>query len=375
VQIHPKKSKDSAHDEDGEQDLFSEGHVEDLSGDPDADNPYDFRHFLSKEKEKRGDESEYHAASSPDCRTGTGSAVNTPQFGARKPAIAATSKPKAAEPVQKKRRTAEADLFMKKKKPVAKKGQPPPSIHLERRASERSAAEAPPKPRSKVVAPPAAKIKSTELVHSSDDSDVDADGEADTVSSPPRRTRQSPPPQTLQPSDEDAEGESDDDGDLQIEIPDARPSRPRTGGALASLGLGQNLGIGSGGGLSPSTGPISLASATSSVQGSPNPHSFTLHKNRTMQADTVIDFGDLGGEAEDAEGDDDDDAVGMEVDEGDPDVEPMDIGPPARQGTSGHDRKASMAGGAVDEDEEDPLYQEMMAGLAGGDSSEESEEE
>lgn len=350
--------------------------MDDVSGDPDADNPYDFRHFLNKEKEKRGDESEYQIASSPDYRTGTGSAVNTPQFGARKPAGAAVTKPKVAEPTQKKRRTAEADLFMKRKKSAAKKGLPPPSIHLERRASERATADAAPKSRCKVAAPPAAKIKSTELVHSSDDSDVDADGEADPVSSPPQRAHRSPPHHALQPSDEDAEGESDDDGGLQIEIPDARPSQPRTGGALASLGLGQNIGIGGSGGFkSPSTGPISLASATSSVQGSPNPHSFTSHTNRTMRNDTVIDFGDLGGDAEDAEGEDDDDAVGMEVDEGDPDVEPMDIGPPARQSTSGHDRKASLAGGAADEDEEDPLYQEMMAGLAGGDSSEESEEE
>jgi hypothetical protein len=60
------------------------------------------------------------------------------------------------------------------------------------------------------------------------------------------------------------------------------------------------------------------------------------------------------------------------MEDADPDVEVMDIGPPARQGTGGHDRKPSMA---AEEDEEDPLYQEMMAGLAGGDSSEESEEE
>jgi hypothetical protein len=128
------------------------------SKDADASNPYDFRHFLSKEKEKRGDESEYQGASSPDYRTGTGSAANTPHFGARKPAVAAVAKPKAAEPVPKKRRTVEADLFMKKKKAAAKKAQPPPSIHLERRASERPASDAAPKSRAKEAAHPASKI-------------------------------------------------------------------------------------------------------------------------------------------------------------------------------------------------------------------------
>lgn len=376
--IYPKKSKESQPDEEGDGDLFGEVVADDESGDPDPKNPYDFRHFLDKEKEKRSDESEYHI-SSPDYRTGTGSAVNTPQFGARKPAEGSATKAKAAEQTQKKRKIAESGMFLKKKTGV-KKAQPTPSINLERRATERAPPAAAPKSKAKAAQPPSSKIKSAELVHSSDESDADAEGEAEPVSSPPRQTRRSPSPQyhaSPDAEDEDAEGESDDDGGLEIEVPDARPSRPQNGGALKSLGYGQNLGLGRGF-KSPSQGPISLASATSSAHGSPNPHTFTPRKTR--EEDAVIDFGDI---EEDAEGEDDDeeedDGDGeLEIVEGDRDVDVIDIGPPARQGTSGHERKASMvgagAGTAPEEDEEDPLYQEMMAELA-GDSSEESEEE
>ncbi|KAH3909798.1 hypothetical protein HBH56_152470 [Parastagonospora nodorum] len=365
AKIYPKKSKEEQQQDEGDDDLFGQADGDDESGDPDASNPYDFRHFLSKEKEKRGDESEYYNASSPDNRAGTGSAMNTPQFGARKPPEAAPAKPKPAEPVPKKRKTAESGMFMKKK-PGVKKAQPPPSINLERRASERLVPDAAPKPRAKPAGPPASKIKSAELVHSSDESDADAEGEPEPISSPPRQAQRSPSPRYQPVSDEDADGDSDSDGGvLEIEVPDARSSRPRNGGgALKSLGYGQNLGVG-GGFRSPSNGPISLASATNSAQGSPNPNAY----NNRAQDDTVIDFGEL---ESDEEEDDDGDGE-LEIDEGDQDgdgdgdVDEMDIGPPAR--------KASVAAPPADEDEEDPLYQEMMAGLADGDSSEESEEE
>lgn len=325
---------------------------------------------MSKEQEKRGDESEYNFASSPDYR-GTGSAVNTPQLGATKPAVTTTAKAKAAEPVLKKRRAANADLFMKKK-PGPKKAPVAPAVKLDRRATDKAGPSAAPKAKGKAAQPTASKIKSAEIVHSSDDSDLDAEGETEPVSTPPRRSRRSPSPPSMQAydhDDDDAEGESDDGG-LEIEVPDARPSRPRTGGALVSVGFGQNFGV-SRGYKSPSNGPISLASAASSVQGSPVPQHRGSNRKGTVQNDTVIDFGDLG---DDAEEEDDDDGGELEIE--DPDVEDdIDIGPPARQNTAGHDRKPSNATALADEDEEDPLYQEMMAGLAGGDSSEESEEE
>lgn len=342
--IYPRKLKQDSQDKDDD-DLFGEAQGNDEAGDPDPDNPYDFRHFLAKDKEKRGDESEYHFASSPDYRTGTGSAVNTPQFGARKPAAA--PKPKAAEPAPKKRKTAPPNPMLSK----PTKSQATPAVRLERRATD----VAP-----KAKGPPASKIKSKEIVDSSDDSDMDTGGQV--ASSPPAPPRRSPSPLQRQPSDDeddDAEGESDDEGVLEIEVPDARPSR-RGNGALASLGLGQNLGVGYL--KSPSNGPISLASATSSAAGSPNPHHFASHQNRTTTQDE-IDFGDLAGDPEDEEEDFDD-----------RDVEPVDIGPPARATTGGHERKPSMPGVALDDDEDD-LEKMMMEGLARGDSSEESEEE
>lgn len=350
--IYPKKFSEGSQDKDEDDDLFGEAAGDNEAGDPDAANPYDFRHFLSKEKEKRGDESEYHFASSPDYRTSTGSAANTPQFGARRPTAAPVPKTKPAEPVPKKRKNVAPNPLVK-----PKKGQQAPSVHIERRATDNA-----PKPKGKAAAPPASKIKSKEIVDSSDDSDMDADGQV--ASSPPAPRRRSPSPVHEQPSDnedEDAEGDSDDDGGLEIEVPDERPPR-RGKGALASLGLGQNIG---GGGYlkSPSHGPMSLASAASSAAGSPNPQAFGSRNGRNAQDE--IDFGDLG--RDDAEGEEED-----EEDYNIRDIEPMDIGPPARQG--GHERKASAAGVAVEEDEDD-LEKMMIEGLVGGDSSEESEEE
>ncbi|KAF2848381.1 hypothetical protein T440DRAFT_491266 [Plenodomus tracheiphilus IPT5] len=348
--IYPKKYKDDANHRVDEEDLFGEAVGDDEAGDPDPENPYDFRHFLGKEKEKRGDESEYHFASSPDYRTGTGSAANTPQFGARNPAAA--PQPKTTKPAPAKRKAPTTSSSTSK----TKKAQPTPAVVLQRTATSDA-----PKSKSKAAAAPASKIKSKEIIDSSDESDNDADGEI--ISSPPRRSPSPARHRHRSSSPSDAEGESDDDGGLlEIEVPDAQPPR-RGHGALKSLGLGQNLGVG---GLtrSPSTGPRSLLSATNSAQGSPNPQSLSSRANRNMQDE--IDFGDL----EDAEGEDED-----EEEEGyDRDVDPMDLGPPARQGTVAQDRKASTVGGAA-EDDEDDLEKMMLEGLAGGDSSEESEEE
>lgn len=389
--IYPRKQKDDVQETPAGDDLFDEAIGDGVEGDPDPDNPYDFRHFLSAEKQKRGDESEYNVASSPDYRTGTGSALNTPQFTARKPAAAATTtttktkKPatsKAAKALAQaarkplKRKSPEPEKTVQKKAP-AKTG--PPAVRLERRATTQPKPE-PAKPARKAAAPPpSSKIKSAEIVHSSDESDADADAEPEPepepelASSPPRSPTPPPPrhhsPSPEPESDEDEEMEDVASGpsglELEIEVPDARPASKPRHTALASLGLGQNLGLGYL--KSPSNGPISLASAANSVEGSPNPHHITPRKNRgNLDDEGVIDFGDTGGHS-----DDDEDAYG-EAEDGD--VEPMDIGPPAQT------RRVSVGGAAVDEqepegEEEDPLYKEMMMGLAGGESSEESEEE
>lgn len=344
AKIYPKKLKDDTHDKDEGDDLFGEAAADDEGGDPDPGNPYDFRHFLSKEKDKRGDESEYRYASSPDYRTGTGSAVNTPQFGARAPAATAQARKPVAVPVPvpKKRKTATTNPMVK-----PKKTQPTPAVRLQRTATETAS-----KPKGKAAAPPAHKIKSVEVIESSDESD------AEPASSP---APPSPPPQQCQQQhheDDDAEGESDDDDvGLEIEVPDARPPQ-RNDRALPSLGPNLNARYL----RSPSNGPISLASAANSDgEGSPN-----THRNRNAQDE--IDFGDLG--SDDAEGDDDD-----EEEYNDRDIEPMDIGPPARHDTNGNDRKASTAAEAPADDDEDDLEELMRRGLEGGDSSEESEEE
>jgi hypothetical protein len=276
--------------------------------------------------------------------------MNTPLMPAsRKPLPSATSsaavKPKQKSkinvqpPKARKRKSPEPDIMVSRKNNT-NKSQIPPTVRLDRRASTKveTAKEA---KKTDAKPAPAAKIKSAELVHSSDDSDLDADGSPASPSPPPQRYL-------------DDESDSDDDvgggGGLEIEVPDARPGKPRT--ALASLGLGQGLGLG-GGGLrhlspDPARGPISLASAANSVEGTPN------RFNQDADDGETFDFGDIGGDSdEDAEAED-------------------DIGPPV---TSMASRKMSVGGMAVEEDEDDPLYKEMMEGLAGGDSSEESEEE
>ncbi|KAF9728870.1 hypothetical protein PMIN06_002436 [Paraphaeosphaeria minitans] len=358
--IYPRKQKD-APDDPAADDLFG-GNVDDNGdGDPDSNNPFDFRHFMNAENTKNGNDSEYAFASSPDYRTGTGSAMNTPQVTARKPA-AASSRPKvtpqaAAKP--KKRKSPEPERAAPKNT-APKKQAAPPTVRLERRATDNKSARKP-------AAPPSSKIKSAEIVHSSDESD--ADGEPDNASSPPAQRSPSPPRRRAAP-----ESDEDEDEDMEdVGIGELQPSQSRTG-ALASLGLGQS--IGQGYLNSPGGGPISLASAASSVQGSPDPHTFTSHKARSRQQvdDGVIDFGDLGGPAG---SDDDEDAEedGMHDVEEDRDVESIHLGSPAQQASHGGGVSPDADADGDAEEEEDPLLKEMMEGLAGGDSSEESEEE
>ncbi|KAF3033166.1 hypothetical protein E8E11_002454 [Didymella keratinophila] len=331
--IYPKKShKDSVHDkEEGEVDLFGEeaGDAANESTVPDTSNPYDFRHFLNAVKKDRPEDRGY--ASSPDHRSTAASTANTP-----------VSRPQPA----KKRKTASVFANAKPAAKPAKKAAP--AINLERRATEHELPKKPQKP--SAPANPGAKIKSAEFVQDSSDSDVDAEGEVDSSApSPHRQSRRSPSPGQRQDDvNSDAEGEENDEGEdvgyggLEIEVPDARPS------AHNSSHLHVNSGAR--GLRSPSNGPISLASAANSAENTPQ---------RGAAVDE-IDFGDLGGDDE----------------EDDEDVERMDIGPPARQDSRKSVSAAGPSGGAAAEvDEDDPLYMEMMEGLAGGDRSEESEEE
>jgi hypothetical protein len=363
--IYHKKPKPSS--QDAVEEALFDGDNE--NEDPDADNPYDFRHFLGAVTAK-GNDSEYNS-NSPDYRTGTGSAVNTPVMPAsRKPQPSAASsaavKPKQKSkinvqpPKARKRKSPDPDIMVSRKNTTAKASQATPTVRLDRRASTKAE---PTKEEKKQEAKraTATKIKSAEIVHSSDDSDLDAEGSPASPSPPPQRYL-----------DDESDSDSDDGGGgggLEIEVPDARPGKPRN--ALASLGLGQGLGLG-GAGLrhlspDPIRGPISLASAANSVEGTPNRFTHDADDGETF------DFGNIAEDSdEDAEAEDDDEEDERPRRERDGDVEPMDIGPPV---TSMSSRKMSVGGMAIEEDEDDPLYKEMMEGLVGGDSSEESEEE
>ena len=341
--IYPKKAhKDSVHDkEEGEAHLFGDedGDEANAGTAADAANPYDFRHFLNaakgkkekereREKEKQSPEGRGYA-SSPDAR-GSQTARGT----ANAPALPALPARRAVEPPKKRKA---ASVFTKKpaakgapKKPAA------PTIHLQRKATE-------PASTGKTAAPPpSSKIKSAEYVADSDDSDADAEGDADSTAPSPKRA----PSQQQQniyrtyspPRDSDSDSGSEDDRDhldIDIEIPDADAHAipPRT-----------NLLVANPAARSPSAGPISLASAANTPQ-------------RVRNAPEEIDFGSLGDEDAEGEG------------EGEDEDEEEVLGA----------RKSGSASGEVEVevevDEDDPLYMEMMEGLAGGESSEESEEE
>ncbi|KAF2993204.1 hypothetical protein E8E13_000099 [Curvularia kusanoi] len=373
--IYPKKAhKDSVHDkEEGEVDLFGSDADEEANAgtSPDASNPYDFRHFLNRAQGKKDkDSGEAGYASSPDARNSHTSAA--PTSSTHTPA----SQParRAVEPAPKKRKA--ASVFASKpaaKGSAAKKASAAPTIHLERKATERAATG-----KSTTTAAAASKIKSAEFVQSSDDSDIDADGDVDSSAPTPRHSQSQQHTQHTQQTqqsshanDSDSEADSGEEeastyGDLEIEIPDAKP-RSRNTHLQANNPTNNRT-------RSPSAGPISLASAANSVENTPR------HERR-RNAPEEIDFGSFD--------DNNDDEGGYHEDEGeedaedeDVDVENMDIGPPAggRKSVSGNAAAAAAAAAAAppaaEVDEDDPLYMEMMEELAaGGDSSEESEEE
>ncbi|OSS51801.1 hypothetical protein B5807_03707 [Epicoccum nigrum] len=364
---HRDKDKDSVHDkEEGEVDLFGDedGDEANAGTDADATNPYDFRHFLNaakgkkeKEKEKENPEERQRGyASSPDARGShtTHSTANTPALPARR----------AVEPPKKRKA---ASVFAKKptakgapKKPMA------PTIHLERKATEPASTSKTP------AAPPASKIKSAEFVAESDDSDMDAEGDPDSTAPSPKHTssqqtqhQQRPTYRTYSPPrDSDSDEDEDEDAarspayhdDLEIEIPDAKP--PRNNNNTTNTNTNRSLHVNdphhhnSARTRSPSAGPISLASAATSAANTPR---------HGRAAPEEIDFGSLGDDDAEGEGDDDEDD-----DEG-----PARRGAAAGAGNAGGEAAAA----AAEVDEDDPLYMEMMEGLAGGESSEESEEE
>ena len=339
------------HDKEGldEVDLFGDEQEGVEEGkEPDKGNPYDFRHFLNAVKNKKEDTDKGYA-SSPDYKSDCRSNASTVRGGAADRIVPPVRR--AVEPPVKKRKA--PSVFASK--PAAKGKKPAPTINLERRASDRPAPSTS-KNKTNVPAAGGNRIKSAEFVQPSDESDVDAEGEPDSTTVSPRHynkeARRSPSP-GHRSDDEDTDGEEDpdddsDDGGLEIEVPDEGPGRSILSGKNSHLGIG-----GGGGGVrglrSPSNGPISLASAANSVEGTPR---------RGVPAEE-IDFGDFDAEVE-------------EEDDGD-----MDNGHQNRQdgrkSVSGAAGNGGNGPGGAEVDEDDPLYMEMIEGLA--DSSEESEEE
>jgi hypothetical protein len=346
TKLYPKKPhKDSVHDRDegGDEDLFGEQAPHGDEGtDPDATNPYDFRHFLNAVKSKKGDEADKGYASSPDARAATphvGSATATP--------------PAARQPVQKKRKAASVFAARPTAKPAAAaavKKTVVPTVQLERKATAPSTTTS--KSSAAAAGSSGSKIKSAEFVQDSseeeEDVDVDAEGELDSGFPSPvpahslSHSRSHTHNNNNHSSDNEAEDDSDT-SDLEIHIPDTNTAthlRPHTDNARRR---------------SPSAGPISLASAATSVAGTPR-------QGRSGAGVEEIDFGDLGGE------------------EGEEEEEFEEVGTGGRERERGERKSVGgNAGGGTaaegDVDEDDPLFMEMMEGLAGGESSEESEEE
>ncbi|KAF2805285.1 uncharacterized protein BDZ99DRAFT_574880 [Mytilinidion resinicola] len=364
-QIQPPKNNDSRDD-----DLFDDGKSVGASdSEPDAQNPYDWRHFLSRDS----------GASSPDIH----SSLNTlrSDFSRGTPLIAA-HKPPPSSSLSKappKPRTSTTSQPLPTRKPPAsttKKHPPNPTVRLDRRASTRPTDPQPQKSTS-ASKPKKPVPKSAEIVHSSDDSS------------------------------------SDHEHNTALTVEDPATSHPPR--ALASLGLGQSLGLGGAGARgflkSPSNGPISLHSAANSASGSPEESPFR-HKARRQNNDDdddVIDFGDTGGgghssdEEDDGYVEDDEEGSGLDlVDaDADADVEEMELGPPVREPLKAAGRRMSVSGLVQEEEEAEEddwgndLEAEMMQGLLsqddegrpppplakglgvsmGGDSESESEEE
>ncbi|OCL04658.1 hypothetical protein AOQ84DRAFT_300376 [Glonium stellatum] len=398
-QIQPPKGRDYPN---GSTDLFDEDGGSAVGGsdsEPDADNPYDFRHFLSQ---SRRDASS--GPSSPD--VGTGSAINTPrsEIGRSTPLVQArkqTTSASTAKAPQKQRpaaaKSAAQPLNQRKRKspPPAsttteKKANPTPSVRIDRRASTRPSG-------------PSSTTTTTTTT------------KASTATSTTKSSKQPKSSELVHSSDSEAES-GPDTAALTIEIPDAHPPRgqARGRGALASLGLGQNIGLG-GYLKSPSNGPISLHSAANSASGSPDSRAITpaqLRQQTQTQAqakdeeedDGVIDFGDLGGDAGSESDVDEVDAVEAGYDDDDEeevdlDVEVLELGPPATQQQPTKGQRVSVSGLGVsgvddgDDDMDADFEAEMLQGLvsqeeeerqakafgahtmAGGDSESESEEE
>ena len=272
----------------------------DPNGEPDVDNPFDFRHFLNLNA---------RVSPSPSPALKPASTTHTPSLTSSHPSASAT-KPQA-------RPASKVDPLRqvpRKPKPATAQAKPQsnetPTVRLDRRASTRPNDAAGDKKSSKPAARPAPKstaVKSDYYVHSSDDED-----------SPPL-------PQTSQTSREEKKIDAEESGGLEIDWGNERP-KPRKPPPSRSLDL-PDLG---------GDGPISLHSAANSPAGRMAIPRKQQKKRQEYEAD-VIDFGTSDAYVSDdsppgeqtQEQDEDTQMHDAGESDGDDDVEPMELGSPA----------------------------------------------
>jgi hypothetical protein len=319
-------------------DMSNEDLDEDPDGEADADNPYDFRHYLTSAI--RGPS----LTPSPALRainTGT----NTPQLISSRPTGTSDVKPrkkaaaKAYDPLRANQRKPKAAPAVNKAK-----AKPTPTIKVDRRASTRPGDEDKKGPK-----PGKGNVKSDYYVHSSDDDEE---------------------PTTSQQIHSDIEEDEEKEepgargGGLEIDFGDDPPPKKKNK-ALDFKRAGP---------------PISLHSAVNS----PDSRVITpRHQKKKNDPQEIIDFGDsTEGYEEDDDSDvedstqqkhqQDDDAdmhdadadadADADEDEHDDDIEPMTLGSPAHQQPP------------IAEDEDD-FEAQMLEAMQGDDSEEESEAE
>ncbi|KAK3080700.1 hypothetical protein LTS18_013936 [Coniosporium uncinatum] len=371
------------------QNLEELGSIDDLS-DPDGDNPYDFRHYLSQPAAGR----EASRSVSPNLSVAGNTHRSTSIQSARDTPLTQSQTRKSAPGTQKVARpAAKATPLTKKAPPLTSSKESAvkaktPTFRLERKASTRPVDVAGArrrivaldaqldrlKPKSattsrplKLGKPSSSAAKSKEFIDSGDEDEAEEDEEAD---------------QDLTTAS----------GGLEIDFGDALPQKKhRKLDSPFPMGAGGIQG-----------GPISLRSAANSA--SPASHLGTpllsgRDRKRSAGDGQVIEFGDSAApspegyadadaDAEGEEDDHEDDVDALEQDleaqlsefdadidgDGDGDVEPIDLGSPA------HRSRGSTSGvGAVQELEEEnddaeaDLEAEMMQELAG--QAEEEEEQ
>jgi hypothetical protein len=304
-----------------------DNHDDDMFGDqdnaddatPDANNPFDFRHFLKAVEE----ESKRKEATPQPTRSTIGTPMHSTAAPAARPAKATPAKPTTASAALKKRKTPSATATKPNPKRV-KAGEDPPVTKTSASSSANKAADS---------AVPKVRLDRKASVHHT----------------------KAPKPQVEEPDYED-------DGELILENSTADTKQNSNHLSATSLAISGAFG-------NRGSGPISLRSAASS----PGVNSPQENNSSAQGRQEGEDF-DFGGgsspageqyefEFVDDDGDDDD-----EEEDNDDDVDNSEV-PSATQAAPPRSRRGSLAGPVVDEEDD------MEAQLALAMAAEEDEEE